>query len=113
MPQADPKCNSNGTAESAAEKPAALPVLPGNIPAELKERPQWALWRYARVKGKWTKPPFNARTGGKASSTNSGTWSPFDVALAAYRAGGWDGVGYVPAGDDPFTAGDLDHCRDP
>src|SRR5262245_47772645 len=93
-------------------RPVALPVLPENIPTELTERPQWVLWRYTFAKGKWTKPPYNARTGRLASSTNRATWCTFDEDLAAYQAGGWDGMGYVPARDDPFVAGDLDRCRD-
>jgi hypothetical protein len=100
--------NNNGL-----EKPNALVVLPENIPAELKERNQWVVWRYERTAKGWTKPPFNAHTRRKASSTNSDTWSPFAVALAVYQRGGWDGIGYVLTADDPYTGGDLDRCRDP
>src|SRR5262245_45768809 len=83
--------------ERSVARPLALPVLPDGIPAELKARDQWVCWRYAWVeaKGKWDKPPLNARTGRRASSTNGETWSSFEVALAAYQDGRnkYDGVG--------------------
>src|SRR5262249_52682710 len=66
----------------------------------------------------WDKPPLNARTGGAASSTDPSTWSTFEEALAAYEAGGLDGVGFVlhrdaAAGDAPgLVAVDLDDCCD-
>src|SRR5262249_18434032 len=83
------------------------------IHPELRESPQWVVWKYKFRKGKWTKPPFNARTGDYASSKDRSTWSTFDEALAAYEAGGWDGLGFVLSPEDPYTGGDLDHCRDP
>src|SRR5262249_52856612 len=116
-------------------KPNALPVLADNIPAELKVYPHWVVWKYTWQKDKWDKPPYNARTGALADVTDPDTWSPFHVALAAYQAGGWDGIGYAPhkapperEGEteeeraarleseewaDPFTVFDWDKCRDP
>jgi primase-polymerase (primpol)-like protein len=32
--------------------------------------------------------------------------------MAAYRRGGWDGIGYVPTAGEGITGIDLDHCRE-
>lgn len=85
----------------------------GAVPDALRSRPQWVTWRYEERPGdpKPTKVPYNARRGGKASSTDPDTWSTFAEALA--RADGSDGIGYVFAPDDAVVGIDLDHCRDP
>jgi primase-polymerase (primpol)-like protein len=93
--------------------PAPDPLL-DNVPACLRERPQWVCWRYVLRKGKRTKVPFDAKTGAEASSTDPGTWATFEEALAALRSGkGYDGVGYVFAADDPYCGIDLDDAIDP
>lgn len=74
---------------------------------------QWVVWRYEQRDGNWTKPPYNARTGEPASTTDPQTWSDYDRALAVYQAGGWDGIGFVLTDQDPFAGIDLDHCVDP
>jgi hypothetical protein len=99
-------------------RPKALPVVPDAIPAALRELPRWVVWKYALKKdGKdWTKEPYNARTGGRAKSNDSSTWSSFDAALAAYRKGGYDGIGIIlgKLDDGRTLAGlDLDDVRDP
>jgi hypothetical protein len=94
-------------------KPAALPVDDLCIPDELKQRPQWVVWKFEFRDGKWTKPPFDPRTGKKAKADDPATWVSYETALAAYQRGGWDGIGYEFAGDDPFTGWDFDTCRDP
>jgi putative DNA primase/helicase len=103
-------------AESQAAEgapPEALHVFPEGIPHEWKKRPQWVCWRYARHGEKWTKLPFNPRTGRKASSTNLMSWSRFETVFDAYADGGYDGVGFVLSSGDPYTGVDLDGCRDP
>jgi primase-polymerase (primpol)-like protein len=103
--------------KTAAQKPKALPVCPGAIPAELKALPRWVVWGYVPETDPdtgevdWDKPPVNARTGGPASSTNKKTWRPFAEALAAYERGGWDGIGFVLNGDGDLVGVDLDKCR--
>jgi hypothetical protein len=84
------------------------------VPATLRERRQWVLWRLVHKAGapKPTKIPYQPG-GALASSTNPATWSTFDDVRAAYEAGGFDGVGFVFAADDPFVGIDLDGCRDP
>ena len=93
--------------------PEALNVLPEGIARELRRRPQWVCWRYAMQRGKFTKHPYNPRTGRKASATDLMTWSRFETAFDAYKSGGYDGVGFVLSSGDPYTGVDLDSCRDP
>jgi hypothetical protein len=122
-------------------RPTPLPVLADSIPEWLKSAPRWLVWRYKwkppkkKAAGKWDKPPLCAKNGKAASSTDPATWSTFDDAVAAYRAGGFDGVGVVVHKHDQLTADgellplpdseckcghaddlivlDLDKCRDP
>jgi primase-polymerase (primpol)-like protein len=104
-------------------RPVALPVQPDGIPAELKALPQWVVWRYtwndrkkrkdgSGLKGDWDKVPHNPNGGRLASTTDPTTWGTFAEALAAYRAGGWDGVGLVHRPENDLTGVDLDHVRD-
>ena len=99
--------------DAVAGPPQALPVIFENIPAELRDHGQWALWRYERRNGKWTKPPFCARTGLAASSTDPTTWASLGDVRAAYEAGGWDGIGFIHLPQNHLTGLDWDHCRDP
>jgi putative DNA primase/helicase len=82
------------------------------VPDALRARGQWVCWRYVERDGKPTKCPFNAKTGGMADSTDPGTWSSFDAAVAAWGNGGYEGVGFVFAPDDPYCGVDLDDCID-
>jgi putative DNA primase/helicase len=95
------------------EPPKPLPVSPEGIPPELKGRPQWVTWKYAWGGKKWTKHPYNPRTGRKASSTDLLTWSMFAAVLEAYESGLYDGIGFVLCSADPYAGVDLDGCRDP
>ena len=113
--------NSNGKAafERSEAKPVAVDVIAENIPAELRERPQWVCWRYEPVADhngakRWTKIPVEAVTGRNASSTTPQSWPSFDEALAYYRAYGSRiaGIGFVFAADDPFAGVDLDDALD-
>ena len=82
-----------------------------NIPQELKDRPQWVVWKYGKRKanGKRAKVPFSV-TGGAASSTDPTTWATFAECLTEYAKGGYDGVGYILTQDDGYTFIDLDDC---
>ena len=89
----------------------ALKVKPGGIPQELKYHNQWVCWRAETTPdGKSTKVPYNARTGGKAISTEKNTWTSFDTAMKAYEADSYNGVGFVVSSEDPFIGIDLDGC---
>src|SRR5690349_18451450 len=97
-------------------RPVALVPIFANIPAELKARAQWVLWRYEwrvnkRGGGKWTKVPYGTRDV-KAASNRPTSWQSFDSALARYYANRdyFDGIGYVFSADDPYVGGDIDHC---
>ncbi|HLI51013.1 MAG TPA: phage/plasmid primase, P4 family, partial [Thermomicrobiaceae bacterium] len=84
------------------------------VPPELRERPQWVVWRLVpRPGGKPDKQPINPHTGQLASSTDPATWSDFTTAWDAYQRGPWAGLGFVFAADDPYVGVDLDDCYDP
>lgn len=87
------------------------------IPHELKERPQWVLWKLVQRLDKTTgevrdtKVPF--QTNGKAAkSQDSSTWTSFENAYSVFRVsnGEYNGIGYVFSSDDPFTGIDIDDC---
>jgi hypothetical protein len=101
------------------------------IPADLKARPQWVLWRGEdRVdpqtgKVKLNKIPIDPYTLHNADTTAPLTWGTFDQCVAAlsvaleeweqddpsvYRGGG---LGFVFAADDPYAGIDLDRCVAP
>ncbi len=84
-----------------------------NIPEELRQRPQWVVWKLEERGGKPTKVPYIAGGVGKASSTDALTWRTFDEAVAALRTGRYSGIGFVFSSGDPFAGVDLDSCRDP
>jgi putative DNA primase/helicase len=83
------------------------------IPTELRDRPQWVVWRLEWRKGekKPTKPPRQV-TGSYARTNDPSTWTTFDAAFQAVRSGGFVGLGYVFAPDDPYTGTDLDRVID-
>jgi len=84
-----------------------------NVPAELRQPPQWVTWRYEQrdPAKKPTKVPYNPRTGGKADTTASDTWATCAEAVTACSRHGHNGVGFVFTADDPYFGIDLDQCR--
>lgn len=91
-----------------------LPNL-ADIPAALRTRPQWVVWRYeAREKdGKPTKVPYQAEwPKRKASSNAPRTWTTIEQAIASAHKHAFDGIGYVFSADDPFAGFDLDDMLD-
>jgi len=81
------------------------------IPAELRDRDQWVVWRLESRDGKLTKVPYCAPAR-KASSTDPATWMSYAAAVAL-APHGFNGVGFVFSEADPNTGIDLDACRDP
>jgi primase-polymerase (primpol)-like protein len=101
--------------ENVAPPPILTPILK-NIPKELKDRPQWVLWKgeWLPDKGKYSKVPYSAKTGEKASSTNPSTWSSFTHTVKTYQGTSvYLGGGFVLTESDPFVGIDLDHCVRP
>lgn len=84
-----------------------------NIPKELKDRPQWVLWKKEKIDGRETKIPYQ-RNGRKAASTIPDTWTNFPAAVSAYQGGRgkYDGIGFCLTEDAPIGI-DLDHVRCP
>ncbi|PGE64174.1 DNA primase [Bacillus wiedmannii] len=80
-----------------------------NIPAELKNCPQWVLWRKEKRDGKPTKVPYQVG-GRKAQTDNRNTWSSFQEVMEVYQQGGYNGIGFVFSKDDPFVGVDVDKC---
>lgn len=108
-------------------KPFTLPVIPEQIPPELRAVPQWVAWRWQLRSGrpqhgvslsyhepKWTKPPLDAKTGRLAKVDDPSTWATFDAALEFHRSHkeGTDGVGLVLTAELNLTAWDLDDAID-
>lgn len=72
------------------------------------------VWRYEARDGRWTKVPYDAQSGRKASSIDPDTWSSFAAALARYQAqrDRWAGIGLVFSEAGKLCGVDLDHSRD-
>jgi primase-polymerase (primpol)-like protein len=80
---------------------------------QLQPHNNWVAWRKVWRDGKWTKAPIDAKTGRLASSTDGRTWADYATALAYYRAGRSDGIGFVLTLELGIVFIDLDHVRDP
>src|SRR5262245_59060020 len=104
-------------APSPPPQPVALPVSPGAIPDALKALPQWVCWRYElkhTPKPGYTKVPYSAETGRRASATYAAAWDTFEAALACYQQNlrTLDGIGFVVTEATGLVGVDLDHCVD-
>lgn len=92
--------------------PEALSVHFDEIPDELQEYP-FVFWRYEIVEKYVKKPPFNPRTGKRASVADPTTWGSFDEARNAYLTQQWgkaDGVGIMLPENSNLVAVDIDDC---
>ena len=112
MTAATPSAPTLRKPDLATDRPTAPRPTWHNIPAELQARKQWVCWRYEIKRAKWTKVPYNARSGQLASTTRRSTWSTFEQAKQAYldRPDFYDGIGYVFTKNDPYCGADFDHC---
>src|SRR5262249_10934086 len=70
----------------------------------------WVGWKYILRDGRWTKPPFDPKTGRFAQVDKPGTWSTYDQAVGGIARYGFDGVGIVLTLDGGITGFDLDDC---
>jgi primase-polymerase (primpol)-like protein len=85
---------------------------PASVPTELTAVAQWLTWRREKRAAKPTKVPYSAITRALASTTDHSTWATFEEAVATWRAGGFDGIGFVFSETDPYCGVDLDDCLD-
>ena len=76
------------------------------LPDELTSRARWVRWRIVERNGRMTKLPIQV-TGRVASSTDSGTWTTYERAVASAVG---DGLGFVLGGGVGCV--DLDHVLD-
>jgi putative DNA primase/helicase len=90
-----------------------LKIKPKNIPSKIKKIDQWVCWKF-ELKSDDEKPrkmPYSAKNGYHGTWKESSSWSTFKYALK--RSLFYDGIGFVVTKKDPYTAWDLDDCRDP
>lgn len=94
----------------------SLQELEANIPAELRARRQWFIWKAEHKEGqvKATKVPYRVdRPGVKASTTNEKSWGTFEQAVKVHaKTPDSTGIGYVFTEQDQYIGIDLDHCID-
>lgn len=83
-----------------------------NLPDELKAVPHWVCWKAVPDPNSHSgisKIPINPRTGGRAQSNNSGTWTDFDTAVSASSR--FSGIGFMFSGSGFFGV-DIDDKPD-
>ena len=78
-----------------------------NVPAELKQRRQWLVWREEIRRDKTTKVPYQVNEK-KAQSNNASTWT--DYVTVCKHQERFDGIGFVFTPGDLYTGIDLDDC---
>jgi virulence-associated protein E len=101
---------------NTSTKPTALKGDLAHLPPALQplvSQDHWVLWRWEFRNDKWTKPPYSAANPGTGAKTDDPkTWASHKAAIAAAKAMGADGVGFVLRGT-ALDVVDLDHCLDP
>src|SRR5947209_12736369 len=93
-----------------AQTPEPLPVHFANLPERLRGFPHFVVWRYQRVEDELKKPPFDPKTGKRASVRRPDTWGSFQDAQAAYETKQFAGVGIVLTPEMGMVGIDIDHC---
>ncbi|PCH30444.1 hypothetical protein, partial [Campylobacter sp. 1] len=81
-----------------------------SIPEELKQLPQWILWKAEPNKdkpNKLDKNPYQPN-GKKAAPTRRKEWSTFQKIEQSFGTGEFDGIGFVFTEDDPYIGLDID-----
>ena len=63
------------------------------IPAVLKDRPQWVLWKLIERDGEKTKVPFGLN-GRPAKANDSSTWCIYLRVVTECERGDYAGIGY-------------------
>ena len=98
-------------------------LLPGpsdpfpNLPATLKQIPNWIRWELEERDGKQTKVPYVVGTNRPAAINNPSDWTGFKTAIAIVPAiSGSEGLGFVingRAAELGLVGFDIDGCRNP
>jgi putative DNA primase/helicase len=83
------------------------PRLYERVPRELRDYPQWVVWRRREQR----KVPVNPATLGNAGVGWPNTWVSFERAVEVATGCGL-GLGFVLTEEDPYTCVDLDGCID-
>ena len=84
------------------------------IPAELRQRNQWVVWRREFVNDRWTKVLYQITAPHlRASSTEPATWSSYAAAVEAAKDPDVEGIGFVFTESDPYSGVDFDKCVAP
>lgn len=81
------------------------------IPAELRARHQWVIWRSIVADGKVTKPPFNPNNPNyMANVMDPQTWGSFEDVIRVWNANPSlvQGIGFVFTDQDEFFGIDID-----
>jgi len=88
-----------------------LPPQLDKIPADLKKKDQWVVWRAEGQAGmKPIKVPYDPTLlNFRAKSNDPQTWGTYEQAEAAYLEGEYTGLGYVLNGDGVVGI-DIDNC---
>jgi hypothetical protein len=79
------------------------------VPADLRDMPNWVLWRLEQRNGKTTKPPYQLN-GELADKTNRDHLSTFEATAEAHACGRYDGLGFAWMRQDGLLGIDLDNC---
>src|SRR5258707_12854968 len=90
--------------------PEPLPVNFDSIPERLRQYPHFVVWRYEHVEDELKKPPYDPKSGKRASVRKPDTWGSFQEAQRAYETKQFAGVGIVLTADMGIVGIDIDHC---
>lgn len=82
-----------------------------NIPQQLKDLPNWNLWKLEAPEkegGKPRKVPYQPN-GKEAKSNDSSTWATFEEVVKVWNKGKYEGIGFQ-FGNSPYCGYDQDNC---
>lgn len=78
-----------------------------NVPSDLKQYPNWVLWKAEPHGKELSKVPYQPNKN-HASSVDSNTWGGFETIKKAFNNGGFTGIGFVLSDNVPYSVLDLD-----
>lgn len=97
------------------EQPTTLKIIPENIPLELKNQPNWVVWKWLLDNDGneivWKKIPFQPHNPEKqAAATRENEWANFEDAYRVYLQGDWAGIWFSL--NKLYVGIDFDHVID-